>query len=169
MTLSRAFVIVNVTAVPLCRMKRKWKKKPVLWNSQEECTVFCTGKHNVCHLKDHLCLLCIFPREFECYWKSFISPTVFVWQNFLKFSFNDFFCHATRMGLNIAEAHYYILNIVWAWWKRNHNKDSRHVSPITDSQTVQVQTCTCTFGHETNSKHCLRNTALPVVCRTALW
>jgi hypothetical protein len=72
------------------------------------------------------------------------------------------------MVLNIAETHYYILNIVWAW-KHNHNKDSRHVSPITDSQTVQVQTCTCTFGHETNSKHCLRNTALPVVYRTALW
>jgi len=26
MTLSRAVVIVNVTAVPLCRMKRKWKE-----------------------------------------------------------------------------------------------------------------------------------------------
>jgi hypothetical protein len=28
-----------------------------------------------------------------------------------------------------------ILNITWAW-KFNHNKDSRHVSPITDSQTL---------------------------------
>jgi len=43
----------------------------------------------------------------------------------------------------MAEAHYYILNIAWAW-KLNHNKDSRHESPITDSQTVQAQICTDT-------------------------
>jgi hypothetical protein len=91
------------------------------------------------------------------------SPTVFVWQNFLKFSFSEFswfFFHATSMVLNMAEL-YYILNIVWVW--------KLNASPITDSQTVQVQTCTDTFGHETNSKLCLRNTALLVKCLTELW
>jgi len=47
-------------------------------------------------------------------------------------------------------------------------KDSRHVSPVTESQTVQAQTFTDTVGHETSSKFCLRNTALLVVCRTVL-
>ena len=42
------------------------------------------------------------------------------------------------------------LNIVWAR-KVNHNKDSRHVSPITDSPTVYDQTCTDTWRHETTS------------------
>jgi len=59
----------------------------------------------------------------------------------------------------MVEALYYILNIVWLL-KLHHNKDTRHVSPITDSQTVQAQTCTDTLEHETNSKFCLRNTAL---------
>jgi len=68
----------------------------------------------------------------------------------------------------MAEALYYILNTVWLL-KLNHNKDSRYVSPITDSQTVQAQTCTDILGHETNSKFCLRNTALLVVCWTVLW
>jgi len=53
--------------------------------------------------------------------------------------------------------------------KLNHNKDSRHVSPITHSQTVQAQLCTDRLGHETNTKLCWRNTVLLVVCRTALW
>jgi len=48
----------------------------------------------------------------------------------------------------MAEARYYILNIVWAW-KLNHKKDSWHESPITDSQTVQAQICTNTSGQET--------------------
>ena len=69
---------------------------------------------------------------------------------------------------NRVEAHYCILNIVWAR-KLDHNTDSRDVIPITDSQTVQAQTCTDTSAHETNSKFCLRNAALLVVCRTALW
>ena len=34
-------------------------------------------------------------------------------------------------------------------WKLNHNKDSKPVSPIRDSHTVPVQTCTDTLGHET--------------------
>jgi hypothetical protein len=34
----------------------------------------------------------------------------------------------------MAQAPYYIVNIVWAR-KLYHNKDSRYVSPITDSQT----------------------------------
>jgi hypothetical protein len=33
------------------------KKESVLWNSQEECTVFCTGKHNICHMKDNLSVM----------------------------------------------------------------------------------------------------------------
>ena len=52
--------------------------------------------------------------------------------------------------------------------KHNHNKDNRHVSPVTGSQTVPAQTCTDRLGQETNSKFCLRNTALFVVCGTAL-
>ena len=68
---------------------------------------------------------------------------------------------------NRVEAHYCILNIVWAR-KLDHNKDSRDVIPITDSQTVQAQTCTDTSGHETNSKFFLRNTALLVGRPTAL-
>jgi len=68
----------------------------------------------------------------------------------------------------MADALYYTVNIV-CLLKLNHNKDSRHVSPITGSQTVQAHTCTVMLGHETNSKFCLRNTALLVVCWTALW
>jgi len=61
----------------------------------------------------------------------------------------------------------YILNEVWGR-KLNHNKDSRHVSPLTDSQTVQAQTCD-SLGPDTNSTFCWRNTALLVVCPTSLW
>jgi len=43
-----------------------------------------------------------------------------------------------------------------------------HVSPITDRQTVQAQTSTDMMEHETNNNLCLRNTALLVVCQTAL-
>jgi hypothetical protein len=67
----------------------------------------------------------------------------------------------------MAEEIHYILNIVWEL-QLNHNIDSSHVSPFTDSQTVQVQTRTDTLAHETNSKFRLKNTALLVVCRTAL-
>jgi hypothetical protein len=56
---------------------------------------------------------------------------------------------------NRVGAHYCILNIAWAR-KLDHNKDSRGVIAITDSQTVQADTS----DHETNSKFCLRNTAL---------
>jgi hypothetical protein len=80
--------------------------------------------------------------------------------------YNSVFLSRCLYILNMAEA-FYILNIEWTW-KLNHNKDSRHVSPITDSQNVQAQVCTDMLGHETNSKLCLRNTALLVVCRTVL-
>jgi len=53
--------------------------------------------------------------------------------------------------LDIAEARCYILNTVWAW-EFNHNKDSRHVSPITDSQTLQTQIRTDTSGDETKER-----------------
>jgi len=42
------------------------------------------------------------------------------------------------------------------------------MSPVTDGQTVQVQTAIHTLGHETKSKLCVRNTALLVVCRNSL-
>jgi len=62
----------------------------------------------------------------------------------------------------------YIFNIVWTR-KHYHNKNSRLVSlSQTDRQTVQAQISTATLEHETNSKFCLRNTALLVVCRTEL-
>jgi len=67
----------------------------------------------------------------------------------------------------MAEALDYI-SYIFRECKLTHNKDSRHVSPITHSQTVQAQTCTDTLGHERSIKLCLRNTALLVVCRTAL-
>jgi hypothetical protein len=67
----------------------------------------------------------------------------------------------------MAEALNCILNVVCAR-KICHIKNSRNVSPIRDSQTVQVKTGTDTLGHETNRKFCLRNTALLLVCRTAL-
>ena len=91
----------------------------------------------------------------------------FLWQNLsLNYNFSEFsFSLCYQYVVNMAEALYYILNIVWTR-KLNHNKDSRHVSPITDSQTVQAQTRTDTLVHETNRKFCLRNTALLVVCRS---
>jgi hypothetical protein len=48
----------------------------------------------------------------------------------------------------MAEALYNILNTMWDW-KFNHNKDSRHVSPIRDSQTVQGHTSSDRLRHET--------------------
>jgi hypothetical protein len=39
--------------------------------------------------------------------------------------------------LSMAEELHYILNIVWAR-KLNHNKDSTHVSSITNGQTVLI-------------------------------
>jgi len=42
------------------------------------------------------------------------------------------------------------------------------MSLITNSQTVQAQTCIDTLAHETNSKLCLRNTALLLVYWTVL-
>ena len=72
--------------------------------------------------------------------------------------------------LNMADELYYNLNTVWAW-KLNHNKDSRRVSPITDSQNLQAQICADTLGHETDStrKFCWRNTAQLLECRTSFW
>jgi hypothetical protein len=90
-------------------------------------------------------LICVsyvfFHAEFKHVIRTALSCTGFVRQNFLKCNFNKFTacCHTTTV-LNMAEANY-ILNIVWAW-KLNRNKDSRHVSPITDSQTMQGQTYT---------------------------
>jgi len=43
----------------------------------------------------------------------------------------------------MAKALHYISNTVWAC-KLHHNANSRHVSPITDSQTLQAQICTDT-------------------------
>jgi hypothetical protein len=41
----------------------------------------------------------------------------------------------------------------------NHNTDSRRVSPMTESQTVQAETCIDTLGLDSNSKEVyLRNT-----------
>jgi len=49
----------------------------------------------------------------------------------------------------MADALCYIFNIVWAW-KLKHNKNSRHVSAITDRQTVQTQIYTDTLGQKTS-------------------
>jgi len=68
-------------------------------------------------------------------------PQFLCQRNFLKHNFSKFslFLSHCQYVLYMTVALYNILNIVWAW-KLNHNKDSRHVSPITDSQTVQAQT-----------------------------
>ena len=63
---------------------------------------------------------------------------------FSKFSFLSHYQYV----LNVAEALYDILNIIWTW-NLNNNKDRRRVSPITDSRTVQAQTSSDTLGHET--------------------
>jgi len=44
--------------------------------------------------------------------------------------------------------------------KLDHYKDSRHVRPIADSQTVKAQIFTDTMGQESNSKICLRRGTL---------
>ena len=62
---------------------------------------------------------------------------------------NLFFFHATSRVLNVADAICYIFNTVLAW-KLKHNKDSRHVNAITDSQTVQTQVYTDTLGRKTS-------------------
>jgi hypothetical protein len=84
-------------------------------------------------------LMCVsyvfFHTEFKYVIRIALSPR-FCMTEFLKCNFSEFhyfLCY--QYIINMAEAHYYILNIVWAC-KLNHNKDSRHVCPITDSQTV---------------------------------
>jgi hypothetical protein len=126
-------------------------------------------KNYFCHIKSNLCLW-MFPRRipisyYNCAISHRFCATEFFEMQFLRMYF---YLSPCRNVLNIAEARHYILHIVWEW-KLNHNKDSRHVTPITDSQTVQAQTCTYTLRHESNRKFCLRNPALLVVCRTALW
>ena len=117
-----------------------------------------------------ICVYCaFFHSELKYVIKTALSPTVFVWHFFLNCNFKDDpFLSRYQYVLNIAETRYYVLKIVWAW-KLNHNKDRRHESPITDSQTVQAQICTDTSGHETYSKLCLRNTAPLVAYQTSLW
>jgi len=106
-----------------------------------------------------------FHVEFKYVIRIAVSPTFFGSKNFFKcYLANLFVLSRYQYVLNVAEDLYYILNTTWEW-KLNHDKDSKHVSPIRDSQTVQAKTCTDTLGHETNSKFWLRNTALPVVCR----
>jgi len=83
---------------------------------------------------------------------------------FFMWNFSEFIFFFVSLPVRFK----YSCHIAWVW-KLNHNKDNRHVSPIIDSQTVQVQTCTDTLGYDINSKLCLRNSALIVVCRTALW
>jgi len=123
-------------------------------------------------MKTNLCFLSIFPRWTALrYVQMYViriatSPTVCVWQ-FSKWNFIVFISRY-RYVLNMAKALHSISNTVWAW-KLHHNTQRRHLSPITDRQTVQSQICTDTLGHETNSKFCLRNTALPVACSTVLW
>jgi len=94
-----------------------------------------TGKHNFCHMKTNVCFICIFHTEFKYVIRIALSPKFCVTE-FLKCNFSEFhyfLCY--QYIINMAEALYYILNIVWAS-KLNHNKDSKHVCPIKDSQTV---------------------------------
>jgi hypothetical protein len=60
---------------------------------------------------------------------------------FMKWNFSEFsFLSRYRYVLNRVEAFYFILNM----WERkfNYDKDSRHVSPITDRQNVQARRST---------------------------
>ena len=80
-----------------------------------------------------------FHAEFKYGIRTALSPTVLVWQNFLKCSFSKFsFSVLLPVHFKYGWGSVYILSIVWVW-KLNQNKESRHVSVITDSQTVQAQ------------------------------
>jgi len=96
--------------------------------------VYNTGKHDFGHMQTNLCSLCILPRWIQIYYYNWFITNRFC-DNFLKCNYNECSCFVTLPDvLNKAEALYYILNVVWAW-KRNHDKDSRHVSP---SQTARL-------------------------------
>jgi hypothetical protein len=109
-------------------------------------------------------LSCLFfYAEFKYVIRISPSPTVFFVTEFLYWNFSEFnFLLCYHYVLNMDEALYYILNIVWSR-KLNHNGDSRHVSSITDSHNVQSQTCTVTLEHETYRKFSSRNTALLMI------
>ena len=108
-----------------------------------------------------------FKAEFKYVTRTTLSPTVFCvreifWNAILvKFSF---FLSRYQYVLYMTVALYNILNIVWTW-KLNHNKDSRHVSPITDSQTVQAQTVQTWW----NMKPPVSSAWGTLHCRTAPW
>jgi len=107
-----------------------------------------TGKHSFCHTETNLCL-CIFPRWIQIgYWNCSITHSFCVTE-FWKCSIANFVLSCYQYVLNMADVLHYILKIEWAW-KLNHSKDNRHVSPITDSWTMQAQTCSNMLGHETN-------------------
>jgi len=108
-----------------------------------------TGKHNL-FLKTNSCFLCIFHAEFKHVIRIALSPTVFCGQNIINVNVDNLFFVTLPMSLKYGR-------------KLNCNKDSRYVSPITDSRTVPTQTCTNTLGHETNVKFCFRNFSLLVV------
>jgi hypothetical protein len=127
-----------------------------------------TGNHNLCHTKTNLRFLCIFLGRIQMLLELLYHKQLSC-DNFLKCNFSEisFFFVPLPICFKYGWGTLHILNIVCTW-TLNHNKDSKHVSPITDSLTVQTQTCTDRLGHETHSKFCLRNTALLVVCCTAL-
>ena len=95
-----------------------------------------------------MCVLYVFIHaEFKYISRTAISPTGFVRQNSLICNYNEcgYFLSCCQDVLDMVEALHYMLNVVWIC-KLNHDKDSRHVSPIKDSQAVRAQTCTDTFG-----------------------
>ena len=80
-----------------------------------------------------------FHAEFKYVIRTGLSPTNFVWQNFLKCNFSKFGLFVMQsVCFTYAEALYYIVITVWPW-ELNNYKCRMHVSPITDSQSVQAQ------------------------------
>ena len=99
-------------------------------------------------LKTNSCFLCIFHAELKHTIRIALSPTGF--------------CGKNIRNVNVDNLLFVTLSLKYGG-KLNWNKDSRHASPITASQTVPAQTCTDTLGHETNGKFCFRNIALLVL------
>lgn len=104
-----------------------------------------------------------FHAEFKYVNRPTLSSTVLCDRSFQNTILANFLSRYQHV-LNMAEILYYIFDTILAWKLKIITQDSRHVSSITGSQTVQAQTYSDTMGHETNSKFCLRNTAVLVVC-----
>jgi hypothetical protein len=73
-------------------------------------------------MKTNLWFLWFLQVELKYVTRIYLSPTVFVWENFIKYNFRWFsFLSRYESILNRVQVHCCILNILWAW-KLNHNR-----------------------------------------------